>query len=80
MVNLGGSYTPPVARFFREKNWYFICIRFLDLFTKILLAKFKKKFHGSSGPRELSRDLFSIGGKRKFAIFEVSKFAYKCSS
>ena len=25
----------------------------------------------SRGPRELSRDLFSTGGKRKFAIFEV---------
>ena len=25
----------------------------------------------SSSPRELSRDLFSTGGKRKFAIFEV---------
>ena len=37
----------------------------------MLLANSKIKFHGSSGPRELSRDLFSTGGKRKFAIFEV---------
>ena len=30
-----------------------------------------KTIHGSSFSRELSRDLFSTGGKRKFAIFEV---------
>ena len=62
---------PPVARFFREKYRHFICIWFFDLVTKILFANFYKNFHGSSGPRELSRDLFSTVGKRKFAIFEV---------
>ena len=30
-----------------------------------------KKIKGSTCPRELSRDLFSTGGKRIFAIFEV---------
>ena len=30
-----------------------------------------KKIKGSTCPRELSRDLFSTGGKRKFAIFKV---------
>ena len=42
-----------------------------DLVTKILFANFLKKIHGSSGPRELSRDFLSTGGKRKYAIFEV---------
>ena len=71
MASGGGGSTPPVARFFREKYRHFICIWFFDLVTKILLANFKKKIQDSSGPRELSRDLFSTGGKWKFAIFEV---------
>ena len=39
-----------------------------------MLLKFywlNKKKQGSSLPRELLRDLFSTGGKRKLAIFEV---------
>ena len=56
----GGSTPPPVARFFREKYRHFTCIWFLDLVTKTLLANFKKN-HDSSGPGELSRDLFSTG-------------------
>ena len=31
----------------------------------------KKDFQDFSGPRELSRDLLSTGGKRIFAIFKV---------
>ena len=30
-----------------------------------------KKFQGSTFPRDLSRDLFSTGAKRKFSFFEV---------
>ena len=32
---------------------------------------FANFFQVSSGPRELSRELFPTGGKRKLAIFEV---------
>ena len=38
--------------------------------TEILLAKFLKKFQGSSCPRELSSDLSSAVDIRNFAIFE----------
>ena len=41
-----------------------------DLFayvTKTLLANFLKRFQGSSFFPRLSRDLFSTGGKQKFA-------------
>ena len=60
-----------VARFFREKYRHFISICFLDLVTKTFLTNIWKKFHCSSSPRELSRDLLLTGGKRKFAIFKV---------
>ena len=39
------------------------------IFLKFYGLTFMKN-QGSSYPRELSRDLFSTGGKRKFAIFE----------
>ena len=43
----------------------------LSYVTRILLAYFKKKFQSSSCPRELLRDIFSTGGKQKFAIFKA---------
>ena len=66
-----GWFPPPCYNIlFREKNRHSICIWFFDLGTKILLANLKK-INGSSGPRELSRDLLSTGGERKLSVFEV---------
>ena len=65
-----GGVPPPCCKIFSWKNRLFVCIWFLDLVTKIQLANFKN-LKGSSCSTELSRDLFSTGGKRKFAIFEV---------
>ena len=45
----------------------FYAFDFLTLLLKFFLLK---NFQDSSCPRELSRDLFSTGGKRTFAIFE----------
>ena len=50
------------CKIFSQKISAFICIWFFYLVTKILLTNFLKKIQGYSGPRELSRDLFSKGG------------------
>ena len=44
-----------------------------DFQTFLLKFYCLKDFHRSSGPRKLSRDFLSTGGKRNFAIFEVFK-------
>ena len=46
-----------------------------DLFA--VLLKFYWLTFISSCLRELSRDLFSIGGKRKFSIFEVFRAYFR---
>ena len=45
---------------------------FLAIILKFYWQTFEKN-QGSSYPRELSRDLFSTGGKQKIAIFKLSR-------
>ena len=56
--------------FFVKNIYISYAFDFLTLLLKFYWLTFKKS-QGSSSPRELSRDLFSTGGKRKFSIFEV---------
>ena len=59
-------FTPLVERFFREMHQQILSIWFL-----VVLLKFYWLNFSSSCPGELPRDLFSAGGKRKYAIFQV---------
>ena len=59
------------ARFFGTKYQHILWIWFFSHVTEILFANIWKKFQGSSFPSELSRDLYSTGGKQKFAIFKI---------
>ena len=60
----GGS-TPPVARFFLEKYRQIVCVCFiLPMLLKFCWLALEK-FQGSSFPRELPRDVFLTGDKRK---------------
>ena len=67
----GGVVPPPLLQDFFVKNIGILyAYDFLTLLLKFYYLVFIK-IQGSSGSRELSRDLFSTGGKRKFVIFEV---------
>ena len=69
-------FHPPVARYFVKDIGKLYAYDFLPMLLKFYWITFKK-IHGSSGPREPSRDLFSTGGKLKFAIFEVFRASLK---
>ena len=66
----GGWFHPPVAIFFVKNNDKLYANDFLPMLLKFYRPTLKK-IQGPKFPRELSRDLFSTSGKRKFAIFEV---------
>ena len=76
MVNgIWGVFTPPVERFFREMHQQILSIWFL-----VVLLKFYWLNFSSSCPGELPRDLFSTGGKRKYAIFQVFRAYFRVTS
>ena len=62
----GGGSTALLQDFFVKIIGILYAYDFLTFLLKVYYLTFK-----TSGPRELSRDLFSTGGKWKFVIFEV---------
>ena len=71
LKTINGNGITPCFKFFRKHIGKFYAYDFLAMSLKFYLLTFKKN-QGSSFPRELALDLFSTGGKRKFAVFEVS--------
>ena len=67
-----GVVPPPLLQYFFVKEIDILyAYDFQTLSLRFYSLTFRNNCHGSSGPRELSRDLFLTGSKRKFAIFEV---------
>ena len=67
-----GIYIPLLQGFFVKNIAKFYVYDFLAVLLKLYWLTFI-----SSCPRELSRDLFSIGGKRKFSICEVFRAYFR---